>query len=184
VHWSSILEAPPRGVHGAAPAPCYTAGRKHPGNGVNTMQDSDTLTAGHVRVTEQNRHFAQRIETEKHSLTADEPPGAGGGDLGPNPYEYLLAALGACTSMTIRMYADRKGINLDGVEVTLAHRRIHAEDCEECETREGYVDRIDKRIRLSGGLSEAERRKLLEIADKCPVHRTLKNEILIKSSLA
>jgi uncharacterized OsmC-like protein len=148
------------------------------------MQNSDTLPAGHVRVTEQNRHYAQRIETEKHSLTADEPPDAGGGDLGPDPYEYLLASLGACTSMTIRMYADRQGMNLDGVEVTLAHRRIHAEDCAECESKEGYVDRIDKRIRLSGDLSEAERQRLLEIADKCPVHRTLKNEILIKSVLA
>lgn len=148
------------------------------------MQNNDTLPAGHVRVTEQNRHYAQRIETEKHQLTADEPAAAGGGDLGPNPYEYLLAALGTCTSMTIRMYADRKGMPLDGVEVTLAHRRIHAEDCAECESKEGYVDRIDKRILLSGDLSEAERRKLLEIADKCPVHRTLKNEILIKSVLA
>jgi uncharacterized OsmC-like protein len=86
--------------------------------------------------------------------------------------------------MTLRMYADRKQMKLDNVEVLLSHRRIHAEDCVECETKEGFVDRIDKRITLEGNLTAAERQRLLEIADKCPVHRTLKNEILIKSELA
>ena len=141
------------------------------------------VSAGQVLVTEQDGKFTQRMYTERHQLVADEPAGDGGSDLGPNPYEYLLAALGSCTSMTLRMYADRKQMKLDNVEVLLSHRRIHAEDCVECETKEGFVDRIDKRITLEGNLTAAERQRLLEIADKCPVHRTLKNEILIKSEL-
>lgn len=136
-----------------------------------------------VRVLEQDRKFTRRIYTQNHQLVADEPVATGGSDLGPDPYELLLAALGACTSMTIRMYAARKELALDNVEVVLSHRRIHASDCSECESKEGYVDRIDKRITLQGELSEAERQRLLEIADRCPVHRTLQNEILIKSEL-
>ena len=141
------------------------------------------VPAGQVLVREQDKKFTQRMYTERHQLVADEPAKDGGSDLGPNPYEYLLAALGSCTSMTLRMYADRKQMKLDNVEVLLSHRRIHAEDCVECETKEGFVDRIDKRITLEGNLTAAERQRLLEIADKCPVHRTLKNEILIKSEL-
>jgi uncharacterized OsmC-like protein len=142
------------------------------------------VAAGQVLVFEQDKKFTRRMYTERHQLVADEPVGDGGSDLGPNPYEYLLAALGSCTSMTIRMYADHKQMKLDNVEVSLSHRRIHAEDCEECETKEGFVDRIDKRITLEGDLTEAERQRLLQIADRCPVHKTLKNEILIKSELA
>ncbi|MFT7461031.1 MAG: putative OsmC-like protein, partial [Planctomycetota bacterium] len=134
-------------------------------------------------VTEQNQNFTRRIYTEKHQLIADEPLSFGGGDLGPNPYEFLLAGLGACTSMTIRMYANRKKLKLDNVEVALSHSRIHAEDCDECESKNGFVDRIDKIIKLEGELSQDERQRLLEIADKCPVHKTLHNEILIHSQL-
>jgi uncharacterized OsmC-like protein len=142
------------------------------------------VAAGQILVIEQDKKFTRRMYTERHQLVADEPTGDGGSDLGPNPYEYLLAALGSCTSMTIRMYADHKQMKLDNVEVLLSHRRIHAEDCEECETKEGFVDRIDKRITLEGDLTEAQRERLLQIADKCPVHRTLMKEILIKSELA
>jgi uncharacterized OsmC-like protein len=142
------------------------------------------VAAGQILVIEQDKKFTRRMYAEHHQLVADEPTGDGGSDLGPNPYEYLLAALGSCTSMTIRMYADHKQMKLDNVEVLLSHRRIHAEDCEECETKEGFVDRIDKRITLEGDLTEAQRERLLQIADKCPVHRTLMKEILIKSELA
>ena len=142
-----------------------------------------SLPSGQVLVTEQDKKFTRRIYTEKHQLIADEPLSFGGADQGPNPYEYLLSSLGACTSMTIRMYANRKNLKLDNVEVILEHSRIHAEDCEECESTAGFVDRIDKTIKLEGDLSEEERQRLLEIADKCPVHKTLHNEILIKSEL-
>jgi len=116
-------------------------------------------------------------------MTADEPVESGGTDLGPNPYELLLSALGACTSMTLRMYANRKQMPLAGVSVTLTHDRIHASDCQNCETEEGLVDRIRREIALAGDLDEAQRERLLSIADRCPVHRTLTNEILIESRL-
>ena len=138
---------------------------------------------GHVLITEQNKKFTRRIYTEKHQLIADEPLSVNGSDLGPNPYELMLASLGACTSMTIRMYANRKKLNLDNVEVVLKHDRIHAADCMECESETGFVDMIEKTIKLDGDLTDKERQRILEIADMCPVHKTLHNEILIKSSL-
>ena len=141
------------------------------------------IERGHVLVTEQNKKFTRKIYSEDHQLIADEPLSVGGSNLGPNPYELLLASLGACTSMTIRMYANRKEINLDDVEVTLKHDRIHAEDCADCETQTGFVDKIEKTIKLEGSLTGAERQRILEIADMCPVHKTLHNEIQIKSKL-
>jgi len=128
------------------------------------------------------KKFTRQIYTENHQLIADEPKSIGS-DLGPNPYEFLLTSLGTCTSMTLRMYANRKELDLQNVEITLSHDRIHAEDCEACESSEGFVDVIDKKIKLEGELSEDERNRLLEIADKCPVHKTLHNEILINSEL-
>ncbi|MBK8173723.1 MAG: alpha/beta fold hydrolase [Rhodospirillales bacterium] len=119
----------------------------------------------------------------RHILAADEPESVGGTDTGPGPYDYLLAALGACTAMTIRMYADRKGLPLDKVSVTLRHAKVHAEDCAECETRQGMLDRIEREITLDGALDDAARAKLLEIADKCPVHRTLHSEVWITTTL-
>lgn len=142
------------------------------------------VAAGQVVITEQNKKFTRGVYTEKHQLTADEPLSFGGSELGPNPYEYLLGGLGACTSMTIRMYANRKKLNLDNVEITLNHSRIHVNDCDECESKEGFADRIDKVIKLEGDLSADERQRLLEIADLCPVHKTLHNEIIIDSKLA
>ena len=127
--------------------------------------------------------FAQEIVSGTHRLFSDEPVTQGGTDKGPSPYELLLAALGSCTSMTLRMYADRKGWPLEGVSVRLRHEKIHAEDCAECETREGLVDFIEKDLSLEGPLDDAQRQRLLEIADRCPVHRTLISEIRIETRL-
>ena len=122
--------------------------------------------------------FAQVVSVRgRHTLAADEPVAFGGTDTGPDPYEYLAAGLGACTSMTIRMYADRKGLPLEGVRVTLRHDKVHTEDCADFETKQGMLDRIDREIELASPLDEAARAKLLEIADKCPVRRTLHSEV-------
>ena len=123
--------------------------------------------------------FATEFSSGKHSLRADEPETAGGTDTGPTPYDLLLSALGTCTAMTLRMYADRKGWPLDGATVELHHDRVHARDCAECETETGYVSRITKRVTLFGNLDDTQHARLLEIADRCPVHRTLTSEILI-----
>jgi uncharacterized OsmC-like protein/pimeloyl-ACP methyl ester carboxylesterase len=121
----------------------------------------------------------QTVAIGPHRLLADEPVAAGGEDTGPGPYDFLLAGLGACTSMTMRLYADRKSLPLERVTVTLGHSKIHAEDCAECETKSGMLDQIDRVIDMEGPLSAEQRSKLLEIADKCPVHRTLTSEIHI-----
>ncbi|MBT7953469.1 MAG: OsmC family protein [Gammaproteobacteria bacterium] len=144
---------------------------------------AEPVAPGEVLVKEQNLQFTRHITTEKHQLIADEPLTSGGLDLGPNPYEYLLSSLGSCTSMTIRMYANRKKLKLENIEIRLRHSRIHAEDCIECESADGMVDRIEKTIQLEGVLSADERQRLLEIANKCPVHKTLHNEIIIESRL-
>jgi len=125
--------------------------------------------------------FAQEIHAGPHRLHADEPAPAGGTDTGPSPYDLLLAALGACTSMTVAMYARRKAWPLEDVTVHLRHSRIHAADCAECETKEGLLNRIERDIHFSGPLTDEQRSKLLEIANKCPVHRTLTSEIDIKT---
>ncbi len=123
--------------------------------------------------------FAQSISAGRHALRADEPASVGGEDSGPTPYGLLLASLGACTSMTLRMYAERKQIPLDRVTVRLRHEKIHASDCGDCETREGRIDSIEREILLEGELDAATRARLLEIADRCPVHRTLHGEVRI-----
>jgi uncharacterized OsmC-like protein/fermentation-respiration switch protein FrsA (DUF1100 family) len=129
-----------------------------------------------------NGRLQQEIIVGRHRLLADEPTAVGGLDSGPNPYDLLLAALGACTAMTLRLYAERKDLPLARASVTLKHTRIHAADCANCETKEGMIDRIDRMITLEGALDAAQRAKLLEIADKCPVHRTLTSEIEIRTS--
>jgi uncharacterized OsmC-like protein len=126
-----------------------------------------------VSVRSGSSRFGQIISVGPHVLQADEPSEYGGNDAGPNPYELLLAALGACTSMTVQMYAERKQWPLRGVQVGLSHARVHAEDCAECETKVGMVDRIELEISFTGDLSDEQRQRLLEIASKCPVHRTL-----------
>jgi putative redox protein len=127
--------------------------------------------------------FTQEITAGPHRLVADEPVEAGGTGAGPSPYDLLLAALGTCTSMTIALYARRKQWPLESVTVTLSHSKIHAQDCLECETREGKLDRIEREIALRGTLDAEQRARLLEIAGKCPVHRTLTSEIDIRSRL-
>lgn len=128
--------------------------------------------------------FGQRIYLGPHVLLADEPPSVGGDDTGPTPYGLLLAALGSCTSMTVRMYAQRKNWPLRSVGVTLRHRKIHAEDCEHCETEAGLLDQIDREVYLDGDLDADQRTRLMEIADKCPVHRTLRSEVVIDTIAA
>jgi len=125
--------------------------------------------------------FQQEVRTGRHRFLADEPVDVGGLDSGPGPYDLVLAGLGACTSMTLRLYAERKAVPLDRVTVRLGHSRIHAVDCENCETKEGMIDRIDRVITLAGDLNEEQRIRLIEIADKCPVHRTLTSEIDIRT---
>jgi uncharacterized OsmC-like protein len=127
--------------------------------------------------------LAQEIVAGPHHLKADEPVTAGGTDKGPTPYDLLLAALGACTSMTVGMFARRMNWPLEGIVVRLVHSKIHAEDCSECETKQGLLDQIDREIEFTGPLSSEQRSRLLEIAEKCPVHRTLKSGTVIKTRL-
>lgn len=138
-----------------------------------------------VRVRETGESpFAQEVRIGRHVLRADEPIAQGGKDLGPSPYEYLLAGLGACTAMTLRVYSRQKEIPLQGVTVDLNHDKIHTEDCQFCETKVGKIDHIERVIHLQGRLDEQQRTRLLEIANKCPVHRTLHSEVEILSRLA
>ena len=140
--------------------------------------------AGPTEVVVQNETgLAQEIISGNHRWRADEPAPFGT-DSGPSPYELLLASLGACTSMTLRLYAQRKGLDLQRVVVRLRHSRIHAQDCIDCETKAGFLDRIDREIELSGSLDDEQKRRLIEIAERCPVHRTLKSEINIRTFLA
>ena len=145
---------------------------------VTTRPDHEPTDTG-VSVSEGADKYLQIIQAGQHVLEADEPKSIGGGDRGPSPYELLLAALGTCTSMTLRMYADRKGWPLEHTRVRLSHSKIHAKDCENCDTKLGYVDRIERVIELDGRLDDQQRARLLEIADRCPVHRTLTSEVSI-----
>jgi uncharacterized OsmC-like protein len=146
------------------------------------MSTTEQTEAGtvHVIVHGNAKSFKQEITVGKHHLDADEPLNVGGSDAGPGPYDYLLAALGACTSMTVGLYARRKRLPLENITVSLWHSRIYAKDCEECETKEGMLDRIDLEIELTGGLTPEQHAKLMEIAAKCPVHRTLTSEINVR----
>ena len=127
--------------------------------------------------------YTQKIHSGRHELFADEPADVGGNDAGPNPYAYLLMGLGACTSMTLRMYAEHKQLPLQRVRVRLSHRKVHAKDCSDCGTREGKIDEITREITLEGELTDEQRQRLLEIANRCPVHRTLTSEIKVRSRL-
>lgn len=146
---------------------------------------STGVSAGVVRVSERRiGKFTALVQTDKHTIYADEPASAGGNDTGLSPYGLLQAALGACTVMTLRLYADLKQLPLVRARVDIEHDKIHAADCADCETRDGKIDVIRRRLTLEGELSDAQRAKLLEIADKCPVHRTLHSEVKIETALA
>lgn len=124
--------------------------------------------------------FAVDVYAGRHHVRGDEPVEVGGTDTGPTPYDFLLAGLGSCTAMTVRMYANRKGWPLRGVTVRLAHDRVHAEDCANCENQPRYITRIRRQLEFEGDLSDEQRQRLREIADRCPVHRTLTSEIRIE----
>jgi len=139
---------------------------------------------GSVLVRETGKgKFTNEVVAGPHTIVMDEPTSVGGLDTGMNPYDLLLAALGGCTSMTLRMYAERKKLALDRVGVRLSHQKIHAQDCEDCETKEGKVDLIERELEIDGDLNAATRQRLLEIADMCPVHRTLESENKIVTRL-
>jgi putative redox protein len=138
------------------------------------------LIDGEVLVTELNQRFLRGMYSADHFLRADEPERYGGSNLGPTPYDLLLMSLGACTSMTLRMYANRKKLPLEDVQIRLVHERVHAEDCVDCKDR---IERITRRITLIGELDDEQRQRLLEIANRCPVHRTLENDPHIVSEL-
>lgn len=129
------------------------------------------------------RNLAQAVRFGARTLVADEPAEQGGEDRGPSPYDLLLGALGACTGMTAQLYARRKGWPLERIRVVLRHRKIYAQDCAECETRDGYLDEIEREIFLEGALDGEQRQRLLQISARCPVGLTLQREVRISDRL-
>ncbi|MEP6702117.1 MAG: bifunctional alpha/beta hydrolase/OsmC family protein [Betaproteobacteria bacterium] len=155
------------------------AGVRAPPRALPDLHEAQVVTR-----TADDEGFLTDINAAGHALLADEPVAVGGTDRGPSPYDLLVAALGACTTMTLQLFARRKGWPLEAATVRLTHRKIHASDCENCETADGHVDVIERVIELAGSLSDEQRQKLLEIADKCPVHRTIHGEIKVNTRLA
>lgn len=146
--------------------------------------DDVAASAGEVVARTEADGFATEVAAGRHLLLADEPKAVGGSDLGPTPYDLLAAALATCTSMTLRMYAAHKKLEFESAEVRVTHGRIHADDCADCEQRDGMVHEFQRELVLEGDLSDAQRNRMVEIADRCPVHKTLHNEISIKTRLA
>ncbi len=146
---------------------------------VEVAEEDDLKTSQQVVVETTQDGYTTQINAGGHRLTADEPESVGGNNFGPTPYGYLLSALGACTSMTLRMYADRKKWVLKEVRVHLSHEKIYKQDCEECDTRDSKIDTIERQIELVGNLDEEQKQRLLEIADRCPVHKTLHTKMKI-----
>lgn len=150
----------------------------------STSANESGVERGHVVVKERNHQFTRDIHSDNHYWLSDEPTDFGGDNLGPDPYEQLLASVGACTSMTIRMYANRKKLPLEDVTVTLSHSRSHVKDCQDCDNEKPQLlEVISREIRLKGDLTDAQRQRLMEIADKCPVHKTLHGNLSITSTL-
>jgi len=152
--------------------------------GDDLRQQNKAIKEGTVVIKESDKKFTREINTTHHSLISDEPINVGGADKGPNPYELLLAALGSCTSMTLRMYANHKKLDVQSIEIELHHSRIHAEDCATCEEQSALVDKITRIIKLTGQLTDKQRARMLEIANQCPVHKTMKNQIVIETKYA
>lgn len=177
VYVAEILAAWAQRSLGAAPEAAMTEWPAPMPGGVVVQEAGADAAAGRGALVE-------RITVGRHRLVADEPADQGGTDRGPNPYDLLLAALGSCTAMTLRLYAQRKNWPLARTTVRLTHRKIHAADCADCETKAGKIDFIEREIVLQGKLDAAQRDRLLEIAEKCPVHRTLHSENKIVSRLA
>ncbi|GKS69948.1 putative redox protein [Nitrosomonas sp. PY1] len=153
----------------------------------DARSENSTVTAiepGTVIIREYDKKFTREILTQHHRLISDEPIAVGGSDLGLNPYELLLSALGSCTSMTLRMYANHKNIDLQDIQVELRHNRVHTEDCINCDKALNMIDIITRKITLKGELDQQHRKRLLEIANRCPVHKTLQNKIQINTELA
>lgn len=143
------------------------------------------MSAEHKDVVVHNETALRtEITANGYALVADEPSSCGGTDAGPTPYDYLLAALGSCTAITVRAYAERKRWSLESVTVRLRHQKIHARDCEECTTKDGKIDHIKRELDMAGPLVSEQRQRLLEIANRCPVHRTLESEVLVETNLA
>ena len=146
-----------------------------------TVEKINDLKSGEVLITEKDQKFLRGLFTPDHQLLSDEPTHYGGSNLGPSPYDLLLMALGSCTSMTIRMYANHKKIDLQDINIHLNHERIHSDDCADCDGLTGKIERITREIELKGDLTDAQRKRLIEIADRCPVHLTLENDLVVKT---
>lgn len=153
---------------------------------ISEVQDAPkrAVATGHVMVSERDHKFAQNVYSDDHQWIADEPVAAGGSNYGPDPYEHLLAALGTCTAMTMRMYAARKKWPVDNISIELEHSRDHGADCVECDETHSKIDVISRKIIIDGNLQPDQKKRLMEIADKCPVHRTLHNKLVIRTELS
>ncbi|KAG1665710.1 hypothetical protein GQR58_019208 [Nymphon striatum] len=150
----------------------------------SSQNTAPKVEKGEVVITELDKKFLRGMYSDSHQMLGDEPIKAGGTNLGPSPYDLLLMSLGSCTSMTIRMYANFKKLPLEDVTVRLSHERLKAEDCEDCEGRTGKVERITRFISFKGDLTDEQKQRLIEIADRCPVHRTLENDPIIRTQLS
>ncbi|MFT5636198.1 MAG: putative OsmC-like protein/alpha/beta superfamily hydrolase [Cognaticolwellia sp.] len=145
--------------------------------------DKNEVAKGHVMVEEKNHKFTQHVSTNSHYWLADEPESVGGNNMGPDPYEHLLAGLGACTAMTLRMYAERKNLAITHIKVELTHSRDYQQDCQKCESESQGIEAIVRKISFVGELEAAQYARFLAIADKCPVHKTLHNNVKVVSTL-